>query len=226
MTTITSVQNGQWGSTSTWSTGTVPTQQDYVIVKHRITIWDNVRADTISIQGGGSLVMHDSWNFQTSYSLKCTKIVMARALDDNRVVRLDGLDLTITTPSISCIDNSGGTDGFPITDTVLNTANEVIIDDPGLYGFSSQMQDIKPEGCARAYARKVSNGVRYLNVIVHIRKDKGNVIGQLYRMAENPFQVLAVTNSAVIKGFIEAITPVDSVGKEYRAFRVSIAEGL
>ena len=62
--------------------------------------------------------------------------------------------------------------------------------------------------------------------MVHIRKDKGNKIGLLYRMAELPFQVLAVTNSAIIKGYIEAITPVDSVGKEYRSFRISIAEGL
>lgn len=222
MTTITSVQNGKWGNASTWDSGTVPTAEDDVDIDHTVTIDGNAVAESIYINTG-SLVTDDRWIENNPITLTTGEITMARILTDDRRVRLDGANLVITKPSITSL----GSPDFPDTTMgVMSKENEVIIDDPGLYGFSSQMQDIKPEGCARAYARKVSNGVRYLNVIVHIRKDKSNVIGQLYRMAENPFQVLAVTNSAVIKGFIEAITPVDSVGKEYRAFRVSIAEGL
>lgn len=220
---VNSIQDGNWNAGSTWSGGSVPTANSDVVIKHKVTINTNAVAGLITISTGGSLVTDDTWQGVNPISLTVARIVMTRELTDNRVVRLDGINLIIARPSIT----ASGSSTFPDTTFgVKSSTDEVIIDDPGLYGFSAQMQDIKPEGCARAYARKVSNGVRYLNVVVHIRKDRTNIIGQLYRMAENPFQVLAVTNSAVIKGYIEAITPIDSVGKEYRSFRVSIAEGL
>lgn len=220
---ITSVQDGNWNTGSTWSGGSVPTANSDVVIKHKVTISTDAVAGLITISTGGSLVTDDTWHGINPISLTVARIVMTRELTDDRVVRLDGVNLIVARPSIT----ASGSSTFPDTTAgVKSSTDEVIIDDPGLYGFSAQMQDIKPEGCARAYARKVSNGVRYLNVIVHIRKDRTNIIGQLYRLAENPFQVLAVTNSAVIKGYIEAITPIDSVGKEYRSFRVSIAEGL
>ena len=223
MTTITSAQDGDWNTAGTWDTATVPTDADSVVINHNVTISTDASASDITIQTTGSLTTPDNWTMQNPITLTAGYIHLARVLDDDRVVRLDGANLVISSPSIS---SYGGTGFAEVNYDIRNTEGEIIIDDPGLYGFSSQMQDIKPEGCARAYARKVSNGVRYLNIVVHIRKDKSNKIGLLYRMAELPFQVLAVTNSAVIKGFIEAITPVDSVGKEYRTFRVSIAEGL
>ena len=222
MTTITSAQDGYWDSTSTWTGGAVPASSDTVEIAHNVVIRTDVTVAAIKITNG-SLKSDTTTSGASALTLTAGQITMDRILVDNRVVRLDGLNLIIATPAITAL----GSATYPNTNTgVVSSEGEIIIDDPGLYGFSSQMQDIKPEGCARAYARKVSNGVRYLNVIVHIRKDKGNIIGQLYRMAENPFQVLATTNSAVIKGFIEAISPVDSVGKEYRTFKVSIAEGL
>ena len=223
MADIESVQNGDWNTAATWDSGSVPTSADSVVISHNVTISSDASASDITIQSGGSLTTPDDWTMQNPITVTVGYIHLARVLNDNRVVRLDGANLIISSPSISAY----GSTGFAkVNYDIRQTEGEIIIDDPGLYGFSSQMQDIKPEGCARAYARKVSNGVRYLNITVHIRKDKGNKIGLLYRMAELPFQVLAVTNSAVIKGYIEAITPVDSVGKEYRSFRVSIAEGL
>lgn len=215
------VQDGWWQTGSTWNDGTAPTSEDVCTINHKVGINSDINVKSIGI-GDGSLSTDDD-DQNISYTLTTEMITMGRRLNDNRKVRLDGLILNIKKPSIS---SGGRTGGFLSTTNIISAEDRVLIDDPGLYGFSAQMQDIKPEGCARAYARKVSNGVRYLNVVVHIRKDLPHIISQLYRMAENPFQVLAVTNSAAIKGFIEAITPLDSVGKEYRSFRVSIAEGL
>lgn len=216
------VQDGWWQSGSTWDGGTEPTSEDNCVIHHNVGISSNINVKSIRIAEGS--LSTDDYIQSQPYTLTTELMTMGRYLNDSRKVRLDGMILNIKSPSITSGGQGGG---FLSTDFgVRSVEGEVIIDDPGLYGFSAQMQDIKPEGCARAYARKVSNGVRYLNVVVHIRKDRTNVIGQLYRMAENPFQVLAVTNSAVIKGYIEAITPIDSVGKEYRSFRVSIAEGL
>ena len=223
MATITSAQDGNWIDAGTWYGGTVPTAEDSVVIAHKITLTSSATAKNVQISKYGSLVV-STGNLTSIKTFTTESIELSRGLDDDRVIRLDGMNLAITKSSITA---SGGGDGFPTTNpSVISTEGGIIIDDPGLYGFTAQMQDIKPEGCARAYARKVSNGVRYLNVVVHIRNDLGNIIGELYRMAENPFQVLAVTNSVVIKGYIEAITPVDSVGKEYRSFRISIAEGL
>ena len=217
------VQDGWWQTGSTWNDGTAPTSEDVCTINHKVGINSDINVKSIGI-GDGSLSTDDD-DQNISYTLTTEMITMGRHLNDNRKIRLDGLILNIKKPSIT---SSGQQDGFLAVNTngVYSIEGKVIIDDPGLFGFSAQMQDIKPEGCARAYARKVSNGVRYLNVVVHIRKDLPHIVSQLYRMAENPFQVLAVTNSAVIKGYIEAITPLDSVGKEYRSFRVSIAEGL
>ena len=224
MANIDSVQDGDWNTASTWSGGAVPTSSDNVIIDHSVTINSNAVANDIEVRAG-SLSTPIDWDMSAKVTLICNKITMDRLLSDDRMVRIDGLTLILSVPSISCIGTYSG-DGLPTTSSVTSTANTVIMDDPGVPGFSAQMQDIKPEGCARAYARKVSNGVRYMNVVVHIKNDRCDIMGQLYRMAENPFQVLAVTSSGLIKGFIEAITPVDSVGKEYRSFRVSIAEGL
>lgn len=222
MTANEALTDGYWDDAAIWSQGTVPTAEDDVDIGANVKIRTDATAKSIKITNG-SLTADTTTSGASALTLTVGKITMSRMLNDNRVVRLDGINLIIASPSIT----AEGSATFPNTSTgVMSSEGEVIIDDPGLYGFSAQMQDIKPEGCARAYARKVSNGVRYLNVVVHIRKDKSNIVGQLYRMAENPFQVLTTTNSAVIKGFIEAISPVDSVGKEYRSFRVSIAEGL
>ena len=222
MTTITSAQDGYWDDAATWTGGVVPSSSDTAEIAHDVVIRTDVSVGAIKISTG-SLKADTTTSGASPLTLTVGHMTMDRILNDYRVVRLDGINLIIGLPSITAL----GSTTFPNTSTgVMSSEGEVIIDDPGLYGFSSQMQDIKPEGCARAYARKVSNGVRYLNVVVHIRKDKSNIVGQLYRMAENPFQVLATTNSAVIKGFIEAISPMDSVGKEYRSFKVSIAEGL
>ena len=226
MATVTTAQDGDWNTAATWTGGAVPTSSDDAVINHKITFSADITAKTICIGANGSLTVPENWIGAVSMTITTNYIDMVRRLDDDRVVRIDGANLAITNPTLTA-RGTYSNDGFPTANGLYaGEANGIIIDDPGLYGFSAQMQDIKPEGCARAYARKVSNGVRYLNVVVHIRNDKGHFIGQLYRMAENPFQVLAVTNSVVIKGFIEAITPVDSVGKEYRTFRVSIAEGL
>lgn len=222
MANIFSVQDGNWGDTSTWDGGTVPTSADYVTINHTVTIKSDAVANSIVINNG-SLLGSDVNN---TYSLTVNTITMNRKLTDDRTVRLDGLNLIIARPGISC--QKVGEDGFPSTVGVVENANHryIIVDDPGMYGFSATMQDIKPEGgYARAWARKISNSVRYLTVSVHIQSNKAHNIGDLYRMAELPFQVLAVTNSCAIKGYIEAIAPVDSVGKEYRTFRVTIAEG-
>jgi len=222
MATLTSVQNGDWNVASTWDGGTIPTSSDTVNIDHVVTISAGAVANNIVINTG-SLI--ETANYHTKITLTVNKIEINRLLNDDRTVRLDGITVIIKHPTITSI-GIRQIDGLPTTYGVYSEDNTVIIDDPGVFGFSAQMQDIKPEGCARAYARKVSNGVRYMNVVVHIKNDRCDIMGQLYRMAENPFQVLAVTKSSLIKGFIEAITPVDSVGKEYRTFRVSIAEGL
>ena len=224
MVTITSVQDGDWNDAGTWDGSAVPTSDDTVRIDHRVTIDADASAELIII-GDGSLTTPPSWAMDAKAVLTVGGIEMERRLTDDRVVRLDGLTLNIGRASVTAM-GTYASDGFPTTDGIRWTEGQVIIADVGILGHTSEMQDIKPEGCARGYARKTRNGVRYMTTVVKIKADLGYLIGQLYRMAEGPFQVLAVTYSTVIKGHIENITPADSVGEEFRTFRITVAEGL
>ena len=226
MAQITTVQDGAWSNASTWSGGTIPAGVDYAVIDHDVTVSADFSAAGITIRNG-SLRVADNYNMLNTITATVGEFVLIRKLVDTRTVRLDGVLLSPFTimSGISCYGTYAG-DGFPTTYNLSAGSNTVIFDDPGVVSYTAQMQDIKPEGCARAYARKVGNGVRYMTITVHIKADATRYVGQLYRMAEGPFQVLAVTYSGVIKGYIESIVPDQaSVGKEYRTFRVTVAEG-
>ena len=64
MSTVYSVQNGQWTDGTTWNTGSAPTRSDDVSIYHTVTLYNNniasaitVRGKIVSIRDGGSLVV-------------------------------------------------------------------------------------------------------------------------------------------------------------------------
>ena len=212
-----SVQDGSWGATSTWDTGTVPTASDVVNIKHRVLLDDALayKALNIRIRPTGSLVRTGPG----PRYLQCELIRLYRTLDDRRTVDLTGVLLQGIKPSISSAESAG-------TPELTELANYVVIGDPGYYGTGAVLRDIKPEGCAPAYAEKVSNTVRYLTIPVMVKASSPYYVATLYDMAAGPYQVLAVTNTCAIKGYIESIvTDPASVGKEYISLKVTIAEG-
>lgn len=222
-TTITSVQAGDWNTAATWDSGTVPTSGDDVVINHDVTIAANISARYVTIETGGSLHVDDGYNWLSEITVDVQLIRLRRVLHDTRKVNLDGCTFSAyVQPAISCLNN--GADGFPVTPDLNNT--NIIIDDPGFISSSARLRDILPEGCAPAYAEKISNAVRYMTATVHIKVGYLRYLASLYRMAAGPFQVLLVTSSCLIKGFIENVTPdPQSIGKEYITVRVTVAEG-
>ncbi len=226
MATITSVQAGDWRNGATWDTGTVPTDIDGVYIDHAVTISSSITAAAVFIREG-SLTVADSFNY-SNITATVGGWTLLRRLNDTRRINLDGVFLTGHSPTISCAGTLSE-DGFPTTtgDIVQGSNRNVIITDPGYIGMQARLQDITPEGCGHAYARKLGNSVRYLTVTVRIRASLPNFLGRLYRMAEGPFQVLLVTDRTIIKGYIETIAPDQSaVGTEYISVKVTVAEGL
>ncbi len=225
---ITSAQAGDWSDTATWNTGTVPTADDFVYIDHAVTISTSITAGTISIREG-SLTVADSYDFSTQISCTAGSWFLYRRLNDTRRVNLDGVLLKGHYPVIVSWGNPSD-DGFPHYGNggiYQSNTLDVIITDPGYIGTQARLQDITPEGCGQAYARKLGNSVRYLTVTVRIRASKPQWLGRLYRMAEGPFQVLLVTDRTLIKGYIETIVPDQSaVGTEYISVKVTVAEGL
>lgn len=223
MAAIASVQAGDWNTASTWDTGTIPTAMDTVTITHAVTVAASFTALTVTIGIDGSLTVADTFDHATQITAAVGEFQMLRQLDDKRTVRLDGVLFSGTIPSIS----AGGSDDLPPTlGIVQDTNRNVIIADPGYIGTSAKLQDINPQGCGRAYARKTANSVRYLTTTVRIRASMPHYLGMLYRMAEGPYQVLMVTDRAIIKGHIETIAPDQSaVGTEYITVRITVAEG-
>lgn len=223
---LVTAQDGSWGDTTTWSGGVVPTVNDDVIIEHNVTFNDNINAMSVTIGTAGSLTRDNTYSGWTGQAITAQIgwMELRRTLDDVRPVNFDGVVIKGTTPCISCRCTSD--DGFPRTVTLFSNSNDIIIDDPGFISCSAEMQDIKPEGIAHAYVRKMRNMVRYMTVTVKIKNDKLQYLASLYNMVRGPFQVLAVTHSCIIKGHIETVVPdASSVGKAYISVRVTIAEG-
>ena len=226
MATISSRADGDWNTASTWDTGTVPTISDTVFILHSITFAADISADWLLLFPTGSLVVdtHAAVYSQITAHVHAWTIHMQPGYSDTRTFNIDGVLLDGCVPRIACVTYGNLTtvgDWIPQDD-----ARNVIIDDPGYYGTSAVLQDVKPEGAARAYTRKVSNGVRYLTVTVRIRSSATFLLGRLYRMAASPYQVMLSTNRCVIKGYIESIVPDQAaVGTEYISVKVTVAEG-
>lgn len=225
MATLTTVQDGPWDDTATWDTGTVPLSADSLVIKHLVQFPYSGKRQVkdITIDGGGIIVADEPIGSTPLgiNGLICDYIHYNRKIDDNMPFRLDGLVLEIKYPGISSLKTED--DDFPNT---LNLTAGTIIEDSGYFSQSTTLQDIKPEGCGSAHARKIGNAVRFLTFTVRIRQTSLWKIRYLYRMAEGPFQVLATTPSCAIKGYIETVVPdPSSVGKEFVSVKITIAEG-
>jgi len=51
----TSVQNGNWGTPTTWNPNGIPTQGDNVFINHQVTLDANRSIDSVIINSGGEL---------------------------------------------------------------------------------------------------------------------------------------------------------------------------
>lgn len=222
------IRDGDWRDDSIWSGGQAPGPADDVFILHRVRI-DPRSAYTVhnlAIQGGGLIAESEPVGIDTTesnYTFTAENFVFFRFTNDNMPFRLDGATLDLPTGIYSKIYD--GDDPFPPTADVTSSEG-IIIEDPGYFSQTTTLQDVKPEGCGDAYARKVSNNVRFLTFNVRIPHTKLWALRSLYAMASGPFQVVAITDSCVIKGFIETVAPdPSSVGKEFITVKVTVAEG-
>lgn len=170
MATIKSAQSGKWNQTSTWIGGVVPTSGDRAEVYHTITIEGTCHASYLILYPGGGLI--NSPELANSTSLYIGVMIGYSRTSTPAPFRLDGIPILRSngTP-YTVLGNIGeySNDGYPTTNRIEG-GNNAIIDDTGIFNASATLQDIKPEGCSRAYSRKVSNAVRYLTMTVRIQR--------------------------------------------------------
>ena len=220
------VMSGPWSEDATW--GTIqghPGETDSVLINqgHTITIDTNIKVKRITLDDGGLLVADD-----TTPTIEVTDgFVLVRHLGP-MPFRLDGA--TIKAPACLGAKRSWVADAFPLTYMITATDGAgIIIDDTGVFNASATLQDIKPEGCSRAYARKIGNAVRYLTMTVRIQRghaDEQKHLRDIYLWAEMPFQVIGINGSCAIKGYVESVVYDKAcIGTAYHVLQVTIAEG-
>ena len=231
MTTLTTYSDGNWSDTTIWyvteegvnphAYNDVPQEDDDVRITKRIVVDTDAVCDDLSIREGGELVGPGT---MSPASLTVGGDVELRASLMPAEVRLDGV--RISSKHFIGVVGSGMAMLTDDADAV------VIIDDSGIYNQSATLMDVKPEGCGKAYARKVSNMVRYLTLTIRIQRGATSpytdavMVADLYRMAQSPYQVLAYNGSCMIKGYIETIAyDPASVGTAYHVMKVTVAEG-
>lgn len=221
------VKSGPWSEDATWGPiqGHPPTEADTVLINlgHTITIDTNIKVKQITLADGGLLVADD-----TTPTIEVTDgLVLTRRLRP-MPFRLDGA--TIKAPACLGAKAIETADGFPVTYMITETdGSGIIIDDTGVFNASATLQDIKPEGCSRAYARKIGNAVRYLTMTVRIQRghaDEQKHLRDIYLWAELPFQIIGMNGSCAIKGYVESVVyDKASIGTAYHVLQITIAEG-
>lgn len=228
---VAAFQPGNWSDTTLWYVliegvgqrpyNQLPTAEDDVRISSRIVVNTDAVCHDLSIREGGELVGPGTMD---SASLTIGGDTELRASLRPAEVRLDGV--RISSKHFIGVVGSGMAMLTDAEDAV------VIIDDSGIYNQSATLMDVKPEGCGKAYARKVGNMVRYLTLTVRIQRGVTSpytdavMVADLYRMAQSPYQVLAYNGSCIIKGYIETIAyDPASVGTAYHVMKVTVAEG-
>ena len=227
MSTYIPVKSGPWSEDATWGPvqGHPPGETDTALINlgHTITIDADIKVKQITLADGGLLVADN-----TTPTIEVTDgFVLTRRLRP-MPFRLDGA--TIKAPACLGAKASEAADGFPQTYMITATdGSGIIIDDTGVFNASATLQDIKPEGCSRAYARKIGNAVRYLTMTVRIQRghaDEQKHLRDIYLWAEMPFQIIGINGSCAIKGYVESVVyDKASIGTAYHVLQITIAEG-
>ena len=230
MAQITSAQSGRWDQTSTWIGGVVPTENDSALIYHTVEIYGTCKAEEVVLFSGGGLITDLNSQPDTIPQLFTDSIVFRLDLAP-APFRLDGVEIKMLDGSpLAFIGNQAVQEGtWGYTEMLQNGTHGIIIDDTGLFNASATLQDIKPEGCSRAYARKIGNAVRYLTMTVRISRAETAspaYVRYIYQWAEGPAQVIASNGSCVIKGYVESVVyDKASVGTAYHVLQITIAEG-
>jgi hypothetical protein len=230
MTTITSVQNGQWSAAATWDTGTVPTNADDVYINHTVTISGNVAALSCNIVAGSLIT--DSTAVLT---IDIPVWTMTRLTVDTRTIKMNGIRLIQTVTArhiIPCISSVGAADAYGNGQTLTlpfydaSNANFGMSDDtkPSL---TANLDDQVNRGSGSNKASWRSAGVRFINATVKWPKNYAAIAydAQLDVMTRSPYTVLLVTPSVIFKGHIQSVQYTDRAGEACYGATIQVVEG-
>jgi hypothetical protein len=242
------MQNGDWNSASTWDNG-IPAAADDVVISKTVTITNNVHANSIHITEGsliaqaGMKSVKDAAGQNLSYQVLDVINVNVKhwRMDgiyiDNRIVDLRGVRLPYfpdLVPSISCIQPGGN--GFLPTSVLEfpespiskneDQRNAYIMADPQPIRSVAKLDETANISATRNLSRWSSAGVR--SQTVHVEWSKNSPYDyseQLDRMVSQPFAVLLVSHTNILKGHRETKQPSQSGGEGYFACDLTIVEG-
>lgn len=235
---ISTIADGNWLTASIWSGGVVPVPTDDVIIQHEVTVTSDIAVASILIDNGSFIVKP---SLTASISITCPKIEMTGMIIDRRRILMEGAKLIGVHPCISCIHSES--ENFWATNTLWfdsaiptgnitryapSTGDQVIysMDDTTPLNRSATLEDQEAKG-------NYDNGTiticgKVPNLSISIKWPRAEALPYreiLRRMIESPYQVLAVTPTTVIKGYIEQIQYSNPTNSYYNA-TISIVNGV
>jgi hypothetical protein len=237
--TVTSISEGEWSTPAIWSTGSVPISTDDVVIQTKVTITANVTVASILIGTVGSLLVKPG--LTSDISVDCPKIEMNGNITDSRRVLFEGAKLVNVHPCISCIHAENGNywatttlwfdSAIPTGATTRyapSTGSQKIysMSDTSPLNRSAVLEDQLAKGNYNNGTISTGGGVPNLSISVQWPRSEAIPYREiLRRMTESPYQVLAVTPTTIIKGYIEQIQYTKSTDSYFYA-TISVVEGV
>lgn len=227
MTSISSISAGDWSSTATWDTASVPTAGDDVTLLHRVTVSGDIYAKSVTIGSTGQLVGVPplSGGRLSAYTVDVAGWSLVGIVGDRREVRLRGARfIERNARCISCAHAQIGP-MLPTGTLAFPNDGSRTMSDPGMMNTVATTEDQRGQGDQESGTEWRLNNPQYTEVTLRWRRTDTEAVAEHLRRMCGAIPVMLFTGSVLVKGVIEQVQYTDTTGSDFYQCSVRVTEG-